>query len=151
MEKTTTSDRLRWLMREKGLRQVDILARCKPYCEKYDVKLGRNDLSQYVSGKVQPSQRKLTILGLALGVSEAWLMGYNVSMERTDYSVSINNGIIGNDNNHNTINVSEQANAPNTPIVSAIATICNSLSDADQAKVLAFATDLLSGKKKVDG
>lgn len=144
MEKYTTSDRLKWLMRERGLRQVDILERCKPYCAQFNVKLGRNDLSQYVSGKVQPSQRKLTILGLALGVSEAWLMGYNVSMVRTDYSVGVNNGIIGNENHHNTITVEPKI----TPIVSAILTICNSLSESDQAKVLAFVTDLLSGKKE---
>lgn len=148
MEKYTTSDRLKWLMSERGLRQVDILERCKPYCAQYNVKLGRNDLSQYVSGKVQPSQRKLTILGLALGVSEAWLMGYDVSMSRTDYSVGVNNGIIGNENHHNTITVGEPPITPKTPIVSAIITICNSLSESDQAKVLAFVTDLLSSKKE---
>ena len=65
------------------MRQVDILKAAEPFCIKYGVKLGKNDLSQYVSGKVEPRQDKLTILGLALDVSEAWLMGYNVSMERS--------------------------------------------------------------------
>jgi transcriptional regulator with XRE-family HTH domain len=64
------------------MRQVDVLKAAEPFCNKYGVKLGKNDLSQYVSGKVEPRQDKLTILGLALGVSEAWLMGYDVSMER---------------------------------------------------------------------
>jgi hypothetical protein len=41
-------------------------------------------LSQYVSGKAVPRQDKLTVLGLGLGVSEAWLMGYDVPMERRD-------------------------------------------------------------------
>ena len=45
-------------------------------------KANKNDLSHYVSGKVEPGQDKLSILGLALGVSEAWLMGFDVSMER---------------------------------------------------------------------
>lgn len=40
--------------------------------------MGRNDISQYVSGKVEPSQWKLTILAKALNVSEVWLMGYDV-------------------------------------------------------------------------
>lgn len=86
MEKVTTSERLNLLMKERRLRQVDILALCKPYCEKYNVKLEKNDLSQYVSGKVQPRQDKLSILGLALGVTEAWLMGFDVPMksERVD-------------------------------------------------------------------
>ena len=78
MKDATTAERLKQIMDEKGLKQVDILAACKPYCEKYGVKLAKNDLSQYISGKVTPGQDKLTILGLALGVNEVWLMGYSV-------------------------------------------------------------------------
>lgn len=69
-------------MNERGLRQVDILEMARPYCEKYSAKLRKNDLSQYVSGKVEPGQDKLTVLGLALDLSEAWLMGYDVPKER---------------------------------------------------------------------
>lgn len=82
MKKQTTSNRLKQIMSERNLRQVDILEMCKPYCKKYDIKLGRNDLSQYVTGKVEPGQKKLTVLGMALNVSEAWLMGFDVPMER---------------------------------------------------------------------
>ena len=78
MKKFKTSDRLKQLMKEQKLKQVDILNLCKPYCDKYNVKLAKNDLSQYVSGKVQPGSDKLSILGMALGVSETWLMGYDV-------------------------------------------------------------------------
>ena len=80
--KVTTSDRLKYLMESRNLRQADILEKIKPYCEKYGVKIPRNVLSQYVTGKLMPKQDKLTILGLALGVSEVWLMGYDVPMER---------------------------------------------------------------------
>lgn len=86
MKKRTTSDRLKQIMTERNLRQVDILEMCKPYCQKYNIKLGRNDLSQYVKGKVEPGQKKLTILGMALNVSEAWLMGFDVPMERDSYT-----------------------------------------------------------------
>lgn len=82
MKNYTTSQRLKQIMTAKNMRQVDVLKAAEPFCAKYGVKLGKNDLSQYVSGKVEPRQDKLTILGLALGVSEAWLMGYDVSMER---------------------------------------------------------------------
>ena len=78
MKDVTTADRLKQIMNERRLKQVEILEACKPYCEKYGVKLAKNDLSQYISGKVTPGQDKLTILGLALGVNEVWLMGYNV-------------------------------------------------------------------------
>lgn len=82
MKKFSTADRLNQIMRTRNMRQVDILNAADPFCRKYGVKLGKNDLSQYVSGKVEPGQDKLTILGLALNVSEAWLMGYDVSSER---------------------------------------------------------------------
>ena len=76
MKKYSTSERLKEIMATRGLKQIDILEKCRPYCEKYGVKLNKNDLSQYVSGKVIPKQDKLSVLGAALGVSEVWLMGY---------------------------------------------------------------------------
>lgn len=77
MKVSNTSERLKQIMADRGLKQVDILERCEPYCRKYGIKLNKNDLSQYVSGKVVPKQDKLSILGMALGVSEVWLMGYD--------------------------------------------------------------------------
>lgn len=89
MNKVSTSDRLKYIMAERNLKQIDILNMCQPYCKKYNVKLAKNDLSQYVSGKVAPGQYKLTILGMALGVNEVWLMGYDVPMERMTNSISL--------------------------------------------------------------
>ena len=82
--KESTATRLKRIMEERNLKQVDVLRLCEPYCEKYGVKLKKNDLSQYLSGKVQPKQNKLSILGMALGVQEAWLMGYDVPMRPTE-------------------------------------------------------------------
>lgn len=84
MKIATTAERLKEIMNKNNLKQVDVLEAAQPYCSKYGIKLGRNDLSQYVSGKVTPSQKKLTILGLALNVSEAWLMGFDVPMEEKE-------------------------------------------------------------------
>lgn len=78
-----TALRLQKIMQARGLKQVDILRLAEPYCKKYNVKLNKSDLSQFVNGKFIPGQWKLTILGLALNVSEAWLMGYDVPIERT--------------------------------------------------------------------
>nr|WP_302594493.1 hypothetical protein [uncultured Acetatifactor sp.] len=83
MKKENTASRLNKIMAERNLRQVDILECVKPFCIKYDIKMNKSDLSQYVSGKVEPSQEKLVVLGMALNVSEAWLMGFDVPMERT--------------------------------------------------------------------
>ena len=84
MKNFTTADRLKQIMSERGLKQVDILEACKPYCERHHIQLKKNDLSQYVSGKVEPKQDKLSILGLALNVNEVWLMGYNVPAGREE-------------------------------------------------------------------
>ena len=91
MKITNTSARLKALMDERRIRQVDILAAAKPFCDKYGVKLAKNDLSQYVNGKVEPGQEKLSILGMALNVSEAWLMGYDVSRVRDDATPKASN------------------------------------------------------------
>lgn len=82
MKISNTSERLKTLMESRNLRQVDILEKCEPFCKQYGVQLKKNALSEYVNGKTEPGQHKLTILGLALNVSEAWLMGYDVPMER---------------------------------------------------------------------
>ena len=84
MKICTTSTRLKQIMSERNLRQVDIIEKARPFCEKYGVNLAKNDLSQYVNGKVEPGQEKLTVLGLALDVSETWLMGYDVSPYREE-------------------------------------------------------------------
>lgn len=94
MKISTTSERLKWLLEERKMRQVDLLEAAKPYTEKYKVKLNKNDLSQYINGKTEPGQNKLAILGLALNVNEAWLMGYDVPMERiTTYNYTNCKGI----------------------------------------------------------
>lgn len=84
MRPFTTSQRLRQIMDERGLKQVDILRLAEPYCEKYNVKLSKGALNQYISGVVrEPRNDKLSVLAFALGVSEAWLMGFDVPIERT--------------------------------------------------------------------
>lgn len=80
MKPYNTSKRLKQLMSDRDIKQVDILNMCKPICNMYGIKLGKNDLSQYVNGKVEPGQEKLYVLAEALKVSEAWLMGYDVPM-----------------------------------------------------------------------
>lgn len=84
MRKTSTAERLKTLMEERHMRQADILEAAAPYCKTYGIKMGRNALSQYVSGKVEPRQDKLSVLSMALNVSEAWLMGYDVPRWRSE-------------------------------------------------------------------
>ena len=82
MARENTAMRLKTIMEERNLRQVDVLNLCKPFCEKYKIKMNKSDISQYCSGKNEPMQDKVYILSKALNVSEAWLMGYDVPHER---------------------------------------------------------------------
>lgn len=76
--RVTTGDRLRQIMAERDLKQADIVRLCQPYTRRYGIRLGRNDISQYLSGRCVPGQLKLFLLGKALRVNEAWLMGCDV-------------------------------------------------------------------------
>jgi transcriptional regulator with XRE-family HTH domain len=87
MRKENTSKRLKQIMAKTGLKQIDIINKCKPICDKYSantgkkIKVTKTDLSQWIAGKYEPGQWKLTILSEALNVSPVWLMGYDVSEE----------------------------------------------------------------------
>lgn len=83
-DRLTTAERLNQIMNERHIKQVDILNLSLPYCEKFNVKMNKSDISQYASGKSEPSQDKLVVLGMALNVSESWLMGFDVSPARKD-------------------------------------------------------------------
>ena len=75
----TTAERLRTLMAERGLKQADILRLAEEISG--PERLTKTDLSQYVSGTVRPGPGKLQLLAKALGVGEAWLLGYEESPE----------------------------------------------------------------------
>ena len=53
MRPYTTSQRLQQIMEERGYKQVDVLRLAKPFCEKYNVKLTKSALNQYISGNVK--------------------------------------------------------------------------------------------------
>lgn len=87
---TNTAGRLQEIMEERGLRQIDLLEKCEPFAKRYGVKINKVAIHNYVIGKVLPKQDKLLILGMALNVNEAWLMGFDVPRERknpVDYVV----------------------------------------------------------------
>lgn len=107
--KETTTNRLRQLIAETGLKQVEILEKSKPFQKELDVKMGKSALSQYISGKSNPDQDKLVLLAKTFGVSEAWLLGFDVPRE--SFSANIihgdNHGVNGLDagnGNTNTYN-----------------------------------------------
>ncbi len=88
MKISNTKKRLLDIMETNNLKQIDILKLCEPLCNKYDVKVTKSDLSQYLSGKTVPNQDKLFILCKALNVNEAWFIGYDVTKQRYDDNLS---------------------------------------------------------------
>ncbi|HEL1580716.1 TPA: helix-turn-helix domain-containing protein [Streptococcus suis] len=82
MRQQSTAERLKTIMQERNLKQVDVIEKSKPFQEQLGIKLGKSALSQYVNGVQSPDQHKLTLLSLTLDISEAWLMGYDVPRER---------------------------------------------------------------------
>lgn len=77
MKTSSTAKRLKQHMLENNLKQVDILRLVQPYCEQYDIKMNKSDISQYIAGKAKPNQDKLFVLARALNVTESWLMGFD--------------------------------------------------------------------------
>lgn len=76
--KATTAERIKQIMEEENLRQVDVIEKAQSYCDKYHISLSKANLSMYLSGKSEPAQDKLYLLSKVFGVSEAWLMGCDV-------------------------------------------------------------------------
>ena len=67
-------NRLREAMSLRGMKAVDL-------CENTGIPKGA--ISYYLAGKSQPKADRVHLLSKSLGVSEAWLMGFDVPMERT--------------------------------------------------------------------
>lgn len=86
--KSTTAERLKLYLSKTGKKQIDIVKLSAPYCKQHGARLGRNDISQYISGKIVPGATKIFILSKALGVSESWLMGFGDDDDMTDQNES---------------------------------------------------------------
>lgn len=69
----TCADRIKEALTIKGLKQSDL---CRL------TGIPKSAISQYISGAFEPKQDRVYLLSKALNVSEAWLMGLDVSMER---------------------------------------------------------------------
>ena len=46
----------------------------------------KSAISQYMSGYAKPKSDRIYLISNALNISEAWLLGYDISMEREEFS-----------------------------------------------------------------
>lgn len=68
-------DRLSEALARKGWKAVDLIERTG---------IPKGAISYYLAGKSKPKTDRLYVIAQALDVSEAWLLGYDVPMARTD-------------------------------------------------------------------
>lgn len=66
-------ERIKKALRIKGMKQAEL-------CQ--ITKIPKSAISQYISGAFEPKQDRVYLIAKALNVSEAWLMGFDVPMER---------------------------------------------------------------------
>ena len=67
-------DRLREALRHKGFKAIDLSE---------STGIPKGAISYYLAGKSTPKSDRLHVISVALDVSEAWLLGYDVPRERT--------------------------------------------------------------------
>ena len=73
MNKVDIKERLKQCLEIRGITQSQLAIRAN---------IDKGQLSSYISGKYKPRQNNIDALAKALNVSEAWLMGFDVPMER---------------------------------------------------------------------
>lgn len=79
--KVSFKDRLQQAINENNIKPIDLANKTK---------LSKSLISGYLNGKYLARQDKLSILANALNVSEAWLMGYDVSMSKQNLKLESN-------------------------------------------------------------
>lgn len=75
MNRAETKDRIREALAIRGMKQSELV-------EKTGIDKGQ--MSSYLSGRYKPKQTNLNLMARALSVDEAWLMGYDVPMQRVN-------------------------------------------------------------------
>lgn len=71
MAMATTGERLKEALEARNYKQVDVVRKAKPLCEKYGRQLKKNALSQYIHDKVEPRRDMIALLAEALNVDDA--------------------------------------------------------------------------------
>ena len=71
----TTADRISEAMKLRDIRQADLVKKTG---------ISKGALSSYISGRYVPKQNNVYLIAQALDVSEAWLMGGDVPMQRIE-------------------------------------------------------------------
>ena len=80
----TIANRIRTALEARGMKQADLVEKTK---------IGKSSISTYLSGAYEPKQKNIYRIASALNVDEAWLMGFDVQMDRKNISIKTSKGI----------------------------------------------------------
>lgn len=89
MDKVDIKDRIKEAMELREINQAELSKRAN---------IDKGQLSSYIAGKYKPRQNNIESLSIALNVSEAWLMGYDVPMGRNEFKDAPKNNHLSFDN-----------------------------------------------------
>lgn len=89
------SNRLKKALYIRNMTQADLVKKTG---------IGKSSISTYLSGSYEPKQKNTYKLAKALNVNEAWLMGYDVDIERKDNSVNLSDKELKLVNTYNLLN-----------------------------------------------
>lgn len=117
MNKVDIKERIKQGLEIREITQTQLAARAN---------IDKGQLSSYISGKYKPRQNNIDALAVALNVNEAWLMGFDVPMERVSNNVETDQSV------SKSVECKE------------ILEICEQLSTHNQRKVLTYSKNLLS-------
>ena len=117
MDKVDIKERIKQGLEIREITQTQLAARAN---------IDKGQLSSYISGKYKPRQNNIDALAAALNVNEAWLMGFDVPMERVSNNVETDQSV------SKSVECKE------------ILEICEQLSTHNQRKVLTYSKNLLS-------
>ena len=117
MNKVDIKERIKQGLEIREITQTQLAARAN---------IDKGQLSSYISGKYKPRQNNIDALAAALNVNEAWLMGFDVPMERVSNNVETDQLV------SKSVECKE------------ILQICEQLSTHNQRKVLTYSKNLLS-------
>ena len=117
MNKVDIKERIKQGLEIREITQTQLAARAN---------IDKGQLSSYISGKYKPRQNNIDALATALNVNEAWLMGFDVPMERASNNVETDQSV------SKSVECKE------------ILEICEQLSTHNQRKVLTYSKNLLS-------
>ena len=107
--KSYFAERLRQALDIRGMKQADIVKKTG---------IPKAAISHYVKGLYEPKQDRLYLISKAVGFSPAWLMGYDIDLEKET-----------------------------TPTNAEIVNVFSNLTDEQQGQVIAFIRFLSEGSK----